>query len=593
MGSRLVALICLSFLLNASVWAAHSAFKDHPSPYLQQHADDAIHWQRFDEAVFAQAVKQDKLLFISSGYSACYWCHRMREDTFSSPGVGALVNADFISVLLDRELEPELDQWLQRFMEQQRGFGGWPVSVILTPDGKPLASFSYTPEQEFSETLQRFLRDWADNRPALQERAAQNHQALVLNNKTVDAPENTDLQRWLEAFLQQVNKLADQEYGGFGDQEKFPYLPQLSALLTLQQINPDPAVQDFLETSFAAMIGGGLRDHLGGGFFRYADDRDWTAPHYEQMLYTQALIAPLLLRFGEAYKQPVYVRTARETLLAMIRNFRRDDGLFRASLFATSEQGRQGGYYLWQAQDLQRILGQANADRIINLLGERETILPFILAQGETAQDIRQQLLAERNRRLLKTDDKALLGWNALALSALAAGYELDTQIQQAGQTLAQQLLALTTEQRYPRLLAEREYTATTLTDQVYLAQGLADWGRAVQDTRYSAAARRLLLTIHRDYYAQGWQYMQNNPLLGTLNQALIADSQLPSASALWLKLAWALSGSADELQQKAEQVAALLPENLQAQAFFHATHTATLVEQRYQQLQQSKGGKP
>lgn len=591
------AFICLSYLWVSLLWAANTPLKDHPSPYLQQHADDAIHWQLLNEAVFTQAQQQDKLLFISSGYAACYWCHRMREDSFSDAAVGKLINDDFISVLLDRELEPELDQWLQTFMEQQRGFGGWPISVILTPDGKPLASFSYTPAAEFGSTIQRFLSDWATNRERLQERATQNWQALNTRAGQADgaeAPENTDLQSWLGVFLQQVNKLADEDYGGFGDQEKFPYLPQLSALLTLQQINPNAAVQDFLDTSFAAMIGGGLRDHLGGGFFRYTDDRDWTAPHYEQMLYTQALIAPLLLRFGTEYKQPVYIRTAQETLLAMITNFRRDDGLFRASLFATSEEGKQGGYYLWQADELQKILGE-DASRIINLRGDSETILPFVLVQPDTAQNIRARLLTERNKRHLQVDDKALLGWNGLALSALTAGYELDVKIQQAGQQLAAQLLALTKEQRYPRLLGDTGYVATTLADQVYLAQGLADWGEVVQSEAYLNAARQLLLRIHRDYYAAGWQYIQDNPLLGTLNRALIADSQLPSPSALWLRLAWQLAESGSDLQQQADAVAVTLPENLQAQAFFHATHTATLVEQRYRQLQgeQNKGEKP
>ncbi|MEZ5534532.1 MAG: DUF255 domain-containing protein [Thiolinea sp.] len=581
--------VCLGYSWSLPGSADHNGFKDHPSPYLQQHAEDAVHWQLLNNDVFTHALKQDKLLFISSGYAACYWCHRMREDTFANPAIGELINRHFVAILLDRELEPELDHWLQGFMEQQRGFGGWPVSVILTPDGKPLASFSYTPQAEFQGTLQRFLQDWTDKRPALQQRAEQNYQRLSEQNTLPETPEKTNLQSWLGAFLEQVNKLADEDYGGFGDQEKFPYLPQLAALLTLQQINPDPAVKTFLDTSFAAMIGGGLRDHLGGGFFRYTDDRDWTSPHYEQMLYTQALIAPLMLRFGTEYKQPVYVRTGQETLLAMIGNFQREDGLFRASLFATDDSGKQGGYYLWQAKELQQILG-VDAGRVLNLFDvqdEDAPVLPFIMAQGEAAQTIRQRLLAEREQRTLQSDDKALLGWNALALSALAAGYGLDEQIQQAGAKLAAPLLKLAEHRHYPRLLGEQGYAEATLADQVYLAQGLADWGQVVQDQRYREAARDLVMVIYKQYYTQGWQVLRDNPLVGNLQRALIADTQLPSPSALWLKLAWELGDAGSELQRQAEQVAAVLPQDLQVQAFFHATHTAVLVAQRYQQLQQ------
>lgn len=579
---RLLFLLTCLLLSMPGVAVHDSGLADHPLPYLRSHADDSIHWRSFTDAAFASAKADGKPILISSGYSSCYWCFKMKKDTFSDKAVGETVNAGFVPVIVDRELEPEVDAWLQAFIEQQRGFGGWPLSVILTPDAMPVAGFSYTKADEFNTTLQRFLKDWAENADGIRSNAQQKADALA-KQRAAEAQTQADTTRAavLMAFLKQVSAAADDEYGGFGDGEKFPHLPQLAALFELHKLNPNGELYKFLQTSFSAMIGDSLRDHLGGGFFRYTDDRQWAYPHYEQMLYTQVLVAPLLIRVGTEFKQPTYVQTGREALLHTLQAFRREDGLFRAGLSAVGEGGTAGGGYLWTLQQLQEVLGDGWQGSVHNLLGEESAVvLPFVLTQGAKAAEIRRQLLEARSKRTITADDKALLGWNALALSAFASALELDPAIRQAGEKLAASLLALVGQDSLPRLIGEADAGEAHFADRVYLARALADWGQASKEPKFTQAAASQLRAIHARYYREGgWVQGAANPLLGTLAAPVMADTQLPSPSALWLETAWRLAVEDAELGKLADTVGAKLPNALRENAFFHATHIATLVK--------------
>ncbi len=605
--------ICALCLIAYTIsYAANNLLANQPSAYLRSHAEDTVQWQLFSTDAFQQARQKQKPILISSGYQACYWCYRMKEDSFKNRVLGSMINESFIPILLDRELEVETDQWLQRFMEQQRGFGGWPLTVILTPDGKPLAGFSYTPAEAFTSTLKRFIQDWQRDPQTIIERATQNQQSLQsgqpqeANNQ--DGSEQNPIipiGTLLQSLLQQLGNAADVDYGGFGEREKFPHVPQLNALFELQQLNPDPALQNFMQTTLAAMIGGSLRDHLGGGFFRYSDDRDWGQPHYEKMLYTQALLAPLLIRAGTRWQQPVYVHTGVETLRSMIAAFQREDSYFHSSLSAVNAAGKSGGYYLWTSGQLGEVLSDKERSKVFNLLGEEATlILPFLIAQGTEKQSMRGTLLTARSQRKQSVDDKALTGWNGLALSALATGSQLDARVQQAGTKLAAKLLQLSQQDFIPQLadqhLANNKRSnartdntnktsvkAASLADQVYLAKGLTDWGRQQQKTVYLTAAAQLLLNIYHHYYRpNGWVYSENNPLLGTLIRPHLPDSQLPSTSALWLQTARTLLTT--ELVAHKTQLATAIAKvetqpnsELTEQAFYHASYIAQQVKQQ------------
>ncbi len=584
---RLLTLLCLCLLPLLSHAAHNTVLRDHPSPYLRTHADDSIHWNIFSATAFEQAKTSGKPILISSGYSSCYWCHKMKQDTFSNKTVGETVNAGFIPIIVDRELEPEVDAYLQTIMEQQRGFGGWPLTVMLTPDALPIGGFNYTKADEFNATLQRFLNDWATNKTSIQEKAQVKANTLEQQrNAARTVADTTTPVEVLQAFLQHVSGAGDEEYGGFGDQEKFPNLPQLSALFTLHQLKPDKDLYAFLQTSLAALIGGGLRDHLGGGFFRYTDDRRWTHPHYEQMLYTQVLAAPLLIRAGVEFKQPAYLQAGREALLHTLTAFRRDDGLLRAGLSAVGGDGTAGGYYLWKPEQLSATVGKDWQNSVHNLLGEEaDKVLPFVTVQGDAGKALREKLLSERRVRPLSSDDKALLGWNGLALNAFATAKELDPELQQAGEKLAAQLLALTKQDTLPRLIGEPAAGEAQFADRVYLAYGLAAWGKANEQTHFTDAARQLLHDTYQRYYdGKGWVQSEANPLLGEIAVPVIADSQLPSPSALWLVTAWQVVDQDPVLRKIVEEISAILPNALRDNAFFHATHIAALVQHATQE---------
>lgn len=579
---RLLTLLCLCLLPLLSHAAHNSVLRDHPSPYFRTHADDSIHWNTFSATAFEQAKTSGKPILISSGYSSCYWCQKMKQDTFSDKAVGETVNAGFIPIIVDRELEPEVDAYLQTFMEQQRGFGGWPLTVMLTPDALPIGGFNYTKADEFNATLQRFLNDWATNKTSIQEKAQAKANTLAQQRDVATTVVDTTTPlAVLQAFLQHVSGAGDEEYGGFGDQEKFPNLPQLSALFTLHQLKPDKDLYAFLQTSLAALIGGGLRDHLGGGFFRYTDDRLWTNPHYEQMLYTQVLAAPLLIRAGVEFKQPAYLQAGREALLHTLTAFRRDDGLLRAGLSAVGGDGTAGGYYLWKPEQLSAAIGQDWQNSVHNLLGEEaDKVLPFVTVQGAAGKTLREKLLSERRTRPLNSDDKALLGWNGLALNAFAVAKGLDPELQQAGEKLAAQLLALTKQDTLPRLIGEPAAGEAQFADRVYLAYGLAAWGKANEQSAFTEAARQLLHDSYQRYYqGKGWVQNEANPLLGEIAVPVIADSQLPSPSALWLVTVWQVADQDPVLRKIAEEISAILPNALRDNAFFHATHIAALVQ--------------
>lgn len=570
---------------------AASPLAEQASPYLRAHAKDAVQWRPFGTAAFAEAKAKDKAILLSSGYLSCYWCHRMSEDSFRKNAVGQLINQQFIPILLDRELEPEVDDYLQKFMTQQRGFGGWPLTVMLTPDAKPIAGFSYQAADEFINTINSFSENWQRQRQNIEASAATKSKQLISPSTSKANATTLDKQSLLNNFLEQSQRIADNDYGGFGQTEKFPFAPQLATLLYLDRLKQTPQVElrNFLMITLQAMMGGGLRDHVGGGFFRYSDNRQWSAPHFEQMLYTQALMAPLLLQAGEQWKNGAFTEAGSEVLLGMINHFQRPDGLFRTALSAVSEKGQAGGYYLWTESNLKKLLGRDYSNIYALDTGTPKQYLPLIQVSGLQRMSIRQRLLNERQKRQMKYDDKALLGWNGLALSALARGSQLHPSIYDAGARLYQQLEPLLAMETLPRLIDTKQAGPAQFTDQVYFAHGLYEWGAASKNQSLISQAGRLLLTLYENYYQNGyWQAASDKPLIGEqLSQALV-DTELPSASGLWLKTSSQLlnesahNDSSEKqtiaLQQALKTISKQLPDTLVDDAFFHGTSLSALL---------------
>ena len=568
-----------------------SELSQQASPYLRAHADDAVVWRAFNKHTFDEAKRLDKPILLTSGYLSCYWCHRMAEDSFRQKSVGNVINQRFIPVLLDRELEPEVDSYLQAFMTQQRGFGGWPLTVILTPEASMVAGFSYQPAATLLKTLGSFESSWTTQRDSV-EASAQAKVARLRSSMSADqSARSVNIKALLTNFLQQTERIADNEFGGFGQTEKFPFAPQLATLLQIDSVQQDPQLRHFLDTTLQAMLGGGLRDHVGGGFFRYSDTREWSAPHFEQMLYTQALLPPLLLEAGKQWSKPAYIHASREVLLSMVSFFQRDDGLFRGALSAVSKKGTAGGYYLWTEKEFRQQLGKQFSSIYPLPLGDQSEFLPLIQASGKDRQILRARLLESRAMRQLKTDEKALLGWNGLALSALAHGMQLSPVIKDAGERLFKQLQPIIHQKNIPRLIDTKTAGVAQLADQVYLALGLYDWADATENKQTLEELVSLLNDLYQQYYSKGsWRAATDKPLIGKLRSPALVDNELPSPTGMWLHVASQLVNNADlaetttnqqaisALQSSVKTVREQLPDTLEDSAFLHGTTLAALL---------------
>ena len=248
--------IGLLFLLPL-VAIAGSPLASHPSPYLQSHADDAIHWRLPGPEAVNEAHRRDLPLLVSSGYLACYWCYRLKSESFTAPELATLVNASFIPVLLDREVHAEDDRRLQDHMQAMLGFSGWPVIMVLTPDHTPVKAWPYTATNTLSDDLETIANAWSQDAESVATLAREFQQGAS-TVESADKPDagTADLGALLSAFLEQTGNASDSQYGGFGREAKYPYVPQLQVLLDLNQLNPSETMADFLRFTLDKMLGG-------------------------------------------------------------------------------------------------------------------------------------------------------------------------------------------------------------------------------------------------------------------------------------------------------------------------------------------------
>ncbi len=492
----LLASVILVLLLVGQVQAGH--LSDETSPYLKAHADDPIKWHPWGQQTLNRARQDDKLIFLSIGYASCHWCHRLARDTFSDDRVVEMLNTHFIAVLVDREERPDLDGYYMEIMQAMTGSSGWPGNFVLTADGVPLFAVGYvTPESEYGNpglllVLQSLVDEWKENRAAILkdlDTTRRELRSLFKPLQTGAASSKIDargaaVSSWSSAF--------DETYGGFGDSTKFLVPNALSLLLDQGLRLRDKRLTENVYKTLDHMAAGGVRDQLHGAFHRYAVDRFWQVPHFEIMLSDNALLAHLYLEAFQASKKPLYAEVAREILDDLLTRFRLPAGGFASSLDSES-QGRDGLYYTWTAEEVRSVLGPEAAEPFIKAyvdskhgLVEGRSVLRLV--DGPQSQhDLRKRFAGSlsqlRDARAgdtpPKRDDKVLISWNALAVSAFAkAAQVLDDKRygQVARETLAY-LLATATDARSLRHAHHegKAAEAVFLDDYAFLIQALID----------------------------------------------------------------------------------------------------------------------
>lgn len=425
-GSAARALSLLILLFGGALCQA----SDGHSPYLDMHRKDPVQWRHWGPEVLAEAERLNRPIFISVGYFSCYWCHVMQQESFLNADIAALLNRHFIPVIVDRELNPALDAQLLAFVERYRGAAGWPLNTVLTPRGYPLLGAVYLPRDNLHKLLTTLATQWPQQHRemrALARQAAQTSQPEA-------APSQPDNGRAASLFcgrlLSSAMALADELNGGFGETAKFPLSPLLDALMHIAAIEPDSELADFLQLTLDHMAAGNLRDHLRGGFFRYTTDPGWQQPHFEKMLYDNAQLAQIYFRAAALFARPDYDRIGFEILDFLSGHMRSPKGAYYAALSAIDLEGRDGGYYLWQEQELRAALGDEDYEYAVNAWplpmasDAGHGLLPPALPDDASPRlrKIRQRLLAARPAALLPVDRKIIAGWNGLALAALASG---------------------------------------------------------------------------------------------------------------------------------------------------------------------------
>lgn len=561
------ALLCVLWFLSvsSSTAALENQLRHHPSPYLAMHSGDPVAWQDWGPEVVALAREQGKLLFISSGYFSCHWCHVMQRESYQNPAIAELLNSALIPVKLDRELHSALDAYLIDFMEKTQGHAGWPLNIFITPEGYPLIGLTYLPPEEFKEVLTRLTTQWLDEREKLRNLARRTHLKLLFNEQTETAavdPMPTLVLR--DRMRDQALAMADTLEGGFGDQNKFPMVPQLNALLTQQAAAPDPQIDSFLRLTLDKMASEGLRDHLAGGFYRYTVDPSWQIPHYEKMLYTQAQLAGVYLRAAEIFEGKGYARVARDTLEFVLRAMSDPQGGFVASFSAVDGAGEEGGVYLWTVDQLHQLLGEhdtALARRYwrmhdLSMLdgsylprrGETIAQIAETLDQDEAElgariETIRQRLLQARAGRELPVDGKVLAGWNGLMLAVLsqAARRWSDDRLREAATRLRDYLKnQLWDGSALRRAVSKgKPIGRASLADYAYVAQGMAQYAELSGDPKDQTFVAVLLNLAWQRYYGEGGWRADDEPLLpGMAEQPAMQSGALAAPSAILIRLA-------------------------------------------------------
>ncbi len=429
------------------------------SPYLLQHAHNPVDWYPWGEEALQKAKEEDKPILVSIGYAACHWCHVMERESFENPDTAAIMNEHFVNIKIDREERPDLDHIYMDAVQAMTGSGGWPLNVFLLPDGRPFYGGTYFPpvkafnRSSWREVLQGVHQAYVQKKHELEAQATNLTDHLKQSNGFGVAKKSGGKdffsRETLATIAQNILRNADTQWGGFGRAPKFPQTFSITYLLRHYHFTGDQAALDQALLSLDKMNAGGLYDQVGGGFARYSTDNEWLAPHFEKMLYDNALLLSALAEAYQLTKREDYALVMRQTIAFLEREMKDGAGGFWSALDADSE-GEEGKYYTWQHEEIQALLGedaaifcaffdvkpegnwQHNAAHpAVTILFAQKGLEAFALEQGMDKQALRNLLdrclailLAHRQTRIRpQTDDKVLLGWNALLIKAFCKVY--------------------------------------------------------------------------------------------------------------------------------------------------------------------------
>lgn len=503
------------------------------SPYLLQHAHNPVEWYPWGSEAFEAAKKQDKPIFLSIGYSTCHWCHVMEKESFEDLEVAKLMNEAFINVKVDREERPDIDSIYMAVCQMMTGSGGWPLTIIMTPDKRPFFASTYIPKEAkfgrlgMKELIPRINGLWKSKRDQLLNSAKEVVARLVTSEHTSDISEGKKIgEEVLDAAYESLSEGFDEEHGGFGSAPKFPTPHHLTFLLRYwKRTNYEKALW-MVEKTLRSMRLGGIFDQVGFGFHRYSVDSRWFAPHFEKMLYDQAMLTMAYIETYQATKKEEYAETAQEILTFVLRDMTSPQGGFYTSIDADSE-GEEGKFYIWREHEIRQILSPEGADLVTKVFGVQENgnfrdettykdtgnnILYLSNPLQRVSLDIKipepelkerlqtatRKLFSAREKRIHPSrDDKILTDLNGLMIATLAkVGQALDqAEYKEAAQRAADFIRAKMRDSRgrlYHRYRDSEAAIPGFLDDYAFFVWGLIELYEATFETGYLKSAIEL-----------------------------------------------------------------------------------------------------
>jgi uncharacterized protein YyaL (SSP411 family) len=553
------------------------------SPYLQQHKLNPVDWYPWGEEAFEKARREEKPIFLSIGYSTCHWCHVMERESFENEEIAAVLNAKYVSIKVDREERPDVDAVYMAAVTAMTQHGGWPLSAFLTADREPFFGGTYYPPAPFKEILEKIADLWAKDRARILKGGADFAKSLALQSGP-GAPGALDegvFAKGLAQFAQQY----DEKRGGFGRAPKFPRSVALEFLLRMHRRLDSAEALAMVRRQLDAMKDGGVYDHLGGGFHRYSTDAEWLVPHFEKMLYDNALLVRAYVQAWQLTKDPEYERVVRETCDYVIRDMTAPEGGFYSAEDADSEDF-EGTFYLWTPAKVKAVVPGKDGDLLCQALGvveggnwvpheAREPRGNSVVHRADMPDGLTKEALADGKRRLFEArskrprphrDDKILTEWNALMIGALALAGAVFEEPRYLASAEKATRFVLDKLRRPDRRLLRRYRDGESaipafLDDHAFLADGLFELHQATFRPEYleeSLATAEAMIDLFGD--PEGGFYLTANDHEGLIVRTReVYDGAMPSGASVAIQaiLKLAEMTSSDRLREVAKKALA------------------------------------
>jgi len=568
------------------------------SPYLQQHAENPVNWYPWGKEAFNKAQEEDKPIFLSIGYSTCHWCHVMAHESFEDEEVAVLMNEAFISIKVDREERPDIDKVYMTVCQTMTGSGGWPLTIIMTPEKKPFFAGTYFPKHTrfgrigLIDLIKRIKDLWNNQKSELVNSADQ----ITFNLQNIDqeSPGEIITDSTLRKAYQLLLRQYDETNGGFGNRPKFPTPHNLIFLLRFWKRTGEKKALGMVEKTLQEMRKGGIYDHIGFGFHRYSTDSIWLVPHFEKMLYDQALIAIAYIETYQATKNEEYKKTAQEIFTYVLRDMISKEGGFYSAEDADSE-GEEGKFYVWTEKELESILDKDELDLAIKIFNVKESGNYLEEATGkktnknilylnnnlegeiqERIERIRIKLFKERENRIHPhKDDKILTDWNGLMIAALAKAATVfhDEEYLNFAKKTANFILSNLRDSNKKLLHRYKDGISEIngyLTDYAFFIWGLIELYEATFDVYYLKTALELHEIQLKDFWDNvigGFYFTADNSEKLLTRQKEIYDGAIPSGNSIalinLLRLSY-LTGNY-KLEEKADTLNRVFSEKIKA----------------------------